>query len=82
MKRNLLQLWKKEGVTAVLCAGALLAMATSVSAAETGVNDTIANALKGDWGQIKLMFAIAGSMLIRMEKRPRMEILSGCDLVI
>ena len=56
MKKNVAKQWKKEGIIAALCGVALLvpAMNTPVMAAETGVNDTVANALKGDWGQIKV----------------------------
>ena len=49
------QLWSKTSILSAACVMALVGVgfATQAPAAESGVNDTIANALKGDWGQIK-----------------------------
>jgi len=48
--------WRKQGIITVMFGVASLGMAVGnpAMAAGTGVNDTIANALKGDWGQIKV----------------------------
>ena len=55
MKENTSKLWSKRGGIVALCGVTLLGMATATStlAAESDSNDTIANALKGDWGQVK-----------------------------
>jgi hypothetical protein len=55
MRKRTLQLWRKTGIIGAACGMALLGagFASQATGAESGVNDTIANALKGDWGQIK-----------------------------
>jgi len=55
MSKRTSQLWRKTGIISAACAMAMLGagLVTQAPAAESGVNDTIANALKGDWGQIK-----------------------------
>jgi len=55
MRKRTLQLWRKTGIISAACGMALLGagLASQATGAESGVNDTIAKALKGDWGQIK-----------------------------
>ncbi len=48
--------WRKQGIMSVTFASAFLALmaGSPVMAAVDGANDIVANALKGDWGQIKM----------------------------
>jgi len=65
---------------AIGAASLILTTGSPVIATADGANDTIANALKGDWGQIKMNVRYRWEHVDQDGKKQRMEIRSGSGL--